>query len=371
MSAIVTGCVYLLLHSSLEEAGTERFIPGIPSIRGQTNPDALAAANLDRIERLANEQALESLANYSLIAVGGLFVVSIIVGWFVAGRTLKPIRNITSIVQEIYSSQDLSLRIEQEGPEDELKRLADTFDHMLDNIEKSFRENVLALEATENFVKESSHEIRNPLQIIQTNLQIAQANKDATSEDYKETIDVVTAAIGRISRVVGNLTQSDYYRSVQKEHSVLDLSTLLTELGHEFVGPVSAKGIELKTQIESIEVTGDRVSLKQAVANLITNSIEALEKASNSNPHICLSSVKQNGYAILKVEDNGPGIPEEYQGRIFARNERGAGKTQDGRGLGLTIMRQIVEAHGGKVGLESTPNVSTVFSINLPVHIKK
>lgn len=369
LSALVTGALYLLIANNLED---EDSVQPVFSIFGQgqdlssiENIERLNLANRARVERLANEQAIETLRDYSLIALGILFVASFIVGWLVAGNTLRPIRRITSVIQEIYSSQDLSLRVQHSGPKDELKDLSDTFDNMLADLEKSFRENILTLEATLNFVKESSHEIRNPLQIIRTNLQITQGNKDATLEDYQETIKVVTTAIDRMSNVVDDLTQSEYYRFLQKEHSILDLSELLQELNEEFGRMAISKGIELKENSNSVEILGDRLSCKQAIANLITNSIEALE-GSTQSPYILMSSEKQGGLAVVKIEDNGPGILPEDQSRIFVRNERGSDGEEEGRGLGLTIVSQIIESHGGEVGVFSEPGVKTIFSVELP-----
>ena len=362
LSTSVTAIIYFLLERNL---GSEEIVQ-LP-IRTDQSANLLYLANLEDIDRLANEQALESLRNYSLVTLGGLFIVSMIVGWFVAGRTLKPIKEITSVMDEIHSSKDLSRRISKESPNDELKKLADTFDEMLEDIEESFRKNVSTLEATVNFVRETSHEIRNPMQIIRTNLQIVSSDENADVKDYKETIGIVNKSIDRMSKVIDNLTQSDYYRFIHKDYLRFDLAILVMELKEEFAKIADSKGVKLRTNAQSAEILGDQDSLKQAIINLLTNSIEALENHSNGKPNILLNLEVKNGLALLSVEDNGPGIAVENQTRVFARNQRGKGSAEKGRGLGLTIVRQVVEAHGGKIELYSDPGNKTVFSVSLPL----
>ncbi len=369
--------IYFLVRASIHSDDIVRPSFSFPGTNAEND---LYNANLEQIEDLANRQSLDSLANYSVYALIALFAMSLVVGWFVAGSTLKPIRQITLVMRDIYSSNDLSLRISRTGAETELKKLSDTFDDMMESLEQSFKENILTLEATVNFVKESSHEIRNPLQVIRTNLQITQSNESATLEEYKETIDIVTKAIDRMSNVVDNLTQSDYYRFTQKEHSRVELSLLVKELGDEFTRPASAKGIKLKTDAEEVEILGDRVHIKQTVANLLQNSLEAFERSRNTDersgkdkdfvPAIFLSSTQQNGYAIITVRDNGPGIPEQYKDSIFARYNRGTEREEEGRGLGLTVVRQVVESHSGRIKLESSPWESTIFTISIPLKVE-
>ncbi len=376
LAAIALGLIYWLISRQL--GGEQLFRRPViiyPNSQAAIEDD-LFVARLEQIEELGDERALEILRDYSLIALGALFLASLVAGWIVSGSTLKPIRNITSVAKQIQANQDLSHRINQKGPPDELKELADTFDDMLESLDTLLKEKTQALEANRNFIKESSHEIRNPLQIIRTNLQITLNDKNATDESYRETMEIVNKTIDRISVVIDELTQSEHYQINHEGHEVMDLSDLVEELGGEFGKVAQAKGIKLEVFPEKAKVKGDEIILKQAVANLLDNAIEALEKPAKKTKkkssivgdtlHIYLSSEVQNGTALLKVEDNGPGIKPEDRDRIFVREQRGDGEFQPGRGLGLTIVRQVAEAHGGRVEMASEPNEKTVFSIRLP-----
>ncbi len=376
LAAIALGLIYWLISRQL--GGEQLFRRPViiyPNNQAAVEDD-LFVARLEQIEELGDERALEILRDYSLIALGVLFVASLIAGWIISGSTLRPIRNITMVAKQIQSNQDLSHRINQKGPPDELKELADTFDEMLESLDILVGEKIQALEANRNFIKESSHEIRNPLQVIRTNLQVTLNDENATSEDYRETMEIINKTIDRISVVIDELTQSEHYQINHEGYEVMDLSDLVLELGEEFDKVARAKGITLKVFPEKAEIKGDGIILKQAVVNLLDNAMEALEKPvpkakrksnfDDSGPHIYLSSELQNGTAFLKVEDNGPGIRPEDRDRIFVREQRGGGKSQSGRGLGLTIVRQVAEAHGGKVEMSSEPDEKTIFSIHLP-----
>ena len=192
LAAVVVAAIYLVLLMSLR---TEPVSAG----RGPfcRYGECIRLVSLSEFERLVNTRTLARLRNYSFGALGVLFVASLGVGWVVAGRVLRPIGRITSVAREIQAT-DLSRRIELPGPEDELKQLADTFDAMLARLDAAFA-------AQRQFVADASHELRNPLAIIRTNVDVALADPRADPEDLRHTMVVVKRASDRMARLVDDL----------------------------------------------------------------------------------------------------------------------------------------------------------------------
>ena len=162
-----------------------------------SDSEAQLVTGIQGLVRLVNTETLENLRRYSFSALGVLFVVSLGVGWVVSGRTLAPIGRITDVANHIQAT-DLSQRIELEGPSDELKRLADTFDRMLARLEDAFA-------MQRRFVADASHELRNPLAIIKTNLDVALADPNVSKEELERAGSVARRATERMALLVDDL----------------------------------------------------------------------------------------------------------------------------------------------------------------------
>ena len=149
------------------------------------------------LEKAVNQRALVQFRRYSFAALGGLFVLSLVVGWVLADRALRPIGRISKVAREIQAT-DLSRRIDLGGPQDEMKDLADTFDGMLERLEAAF-------ESQRQFIHEASHELRNPIAVVRTNVDVALADPDAPTEELRETLQVVGRASARMGVLVDDL----------------------------------------------------------------------------------------------------------------------------------------------------------------------
>ena len=222
---------------------------------------------------MVNSQTLTKLRNYSFGALGVLFVASLGVGWVVAGRVLRPIGRITSVARDIQAT-DLSRRIELPGPDDELKQLADTFDAMLARLDAAFA-------AQRQFTADASHELRNPLAIIRTNVDVALADPNADPDDLRQTIVVVKRASDRMARLVDDLLALARRQEPTLEHEPVDLGVAVAEASDDFVVPAAARSIVLDRAIApGVVVTGDRDALKRAVANLLENAVRLAPEGS-------------------------------------------------------------------------------------------
>lgn len=310
------------------------------------------------VEELANARALGLLRTYSASALVLLFLASLGVGWAVAGRVLAPIGRITGVARDIQAT-DLTRRIALRGPPDELKELADTFDAMLARLDDAF-------EGQQRFIQETSHELRNPLAVIRTNLDVALADPDADADELRRTAELVGRTAARMSTLVDDLLV--YARRGAPAHDVgpVDLAPLVHEAQEEFLAPATARRLHLAAAASpGIAVLGDRISLRRALANLLTNAVRLAPEGST----VTITAGEQQGEAWLSVADEGPGIAPADREKVFQRFWRGpqASAREDGRsGLGLAIVDQIARDHGGRVALTESPRGGSVFTIWLP-----
>lgn len=326
-------------------------------LRGQEveRLDLLAA-----FERDVNQRALEKLRQYSFGALALLFIGSLAVGWFVADMVLRPIGRITGVARDI-SATDLNRRINLRGPNDELRQLADTFDDMIGRLDASF-------EGQRHFIQEASHELRNPLAVIRTNVDVVLDDPNADVEDHREVSTVVRNAAERMTVLVDDLLLSARYESPALRREVVDLRELVAGAAAEFAAAASAEGITVEDRTDGtvdLEISGDERALRRAVSNLLVNAIRHVPEGKG----IVIASGRADSWRWVVVEDEGPGVRSEDHERIFSRFHRGGGPSnrQDARtGLGLTIVRQIVESHRGAVTIHSELGEGSVFTLWLP-----
>jgi signal transduction histidine kinase len=357
LAALVVLAVYVSVARALADEPLSRVQVVSPT------PGGLRIEEQDfrTVESLVNEATLEKLRGYSFVALGFLFVASIGVGWFVAGMVLRPIERITQVARDIQAS-DLSRRIALAGPNDELKQLADTFDDMLGRIDEAF-------EGQRQLIHETSHELRNPLAVIRTNLDVTLADPDASADDLRHTAEVVQKSTERIGRVVDDLLVYARKGSLSMAREPLDAGQVVLEAADEFEASARERGIDLERVVEpDLWVEGDRLGLGQALANLLANAVRLSPEGST----IRLSAGREGPWVWLAVQDQGPGIAPEDQERVFQRFWRGdprQGPDPGRSGLGLTIVRQVAEAHGGAVKLVSEPGRGSAFALWLPAHV--
>jgi signal transduction histidine kinase len=310
------------------------------------------------IEKTANARALDQFKRYSFIALGGMFLVSLVVGWALADRALQPIGRITRVARRIQAT-DLSQRIELQGPDDELKELADTFDGMLGRLEAAW-------DNQREFIHEASHELRNPIAVIRTNVDVALADTEAPAGELRDSLQVVSRAAERMGVLVDDLlTYARREAPVQRTTSV-DLGDVVAHTAAQFEAPAAARRLRLVVEPgRGLLAHGDPVALEQALANLLANATRLAPQDSV----VTVSSGRDGPWVWMAVTDEGPGISPDQQAKVFERFWRGdpARSRAEGRsGLGLAIVRQIARGHGGSVALQSAPGVGSTFSIWLP-----
>jgi len=362
LAAMVIAGMYAVLARRLDDEPVSRtYVVQEPVVtpQGIALQDERVQAEFQSFEHVVNQLVLDKVRDVAFLALGLLFIASLGVGWFASGVVVTPLGQITGVARQIQAT-DLSRRIGMGGPKDELRDLADTFDDMLDRLETAF-------EGQRRFIQDASHELRNPLAVIRTNLDVALSDPNPDPEELRRTAAVVQRTASRMSRLVDDLLASARHGITDQPPELVDLRTITAETVDEFTAPAEARGITLAGHAAAdVHVNGDRTALKQALANLIGNAVRLAPEGST----ITVEAGVKDSWAYVSVADEGPGIPVEHQEQIFERFWRAPGQQEvDGErrsGLGLTIVQEIAERHGGTVALASQPGRGSTFVLWLP-----
>lgn len=361
LALLVVGAVNIALSRSLQDEPvsrrTELFTFVTPDGRIVAIEGTTVQSQMTTLEHLVNMRAQQNLQRFSLWALLGMFPVSILIGWLVADRVLHPIEEITNVARQIQAS-DLSRRIDLIGPEDELKDLADTFDAMLDRLEAG-------VAAQRAFIQDTSHELRNPLAVMATNLDVVLADEGAGTAELRAAAEIVRRTVDRASRTVDELLTFARDEVPAERRVPVDGGTLIDEVVAEHGGPIRAGGLQVERAWNGSPFPADMVAMKRALANLVNNAV----RLSPPGARLTVAGGEHEGWVWLGVEDQGPGIDPDYHASAFQRlwhhDETSLG-TEPRSGLGLAITRQIAEAHGGTVTVRSMPGAGAAFVIWIP-----
>jgi signal transduction histidine kinase len=305
---------------------------------GPDRRDENLEARVRRAFREERADALRQFRRQSLIALAIATAGALGLGWILAGQVLRPIRQITSHAKAS-SATTLSERIHLEGPEDELKELADTFDAMLDRLQAAFQ-------AQQSFGAQISHELRTPLAIIRAEAEVAQASPDASARE-RESANAILTAVQRSERLVDALLALARSESTMLNMEPVDLADLAGDVVGEYVGEADEAAVRLDLALESARVRGDPPLLSRMIGNLVQNAIR-YNVASGS---VAVSVRPESGSAVLTVENGGPHVNQQQIDDLFKPFVRGqwAHRNRTGFGLGLAIVQAVATAHQGNV----------------------
>ena len=278
--------------------------------------------------------------------------------WVLAGRILAPLHELRDTARAITQS-DLTRRIPVTGT-DEIAELARTFNAMLDRLEESFASLESAFASQRAFVSDASHKLRTPITIVRGHLELLGDDP----EERRETVSLVTDELDRMSRFVDDLLLLAKAERDDFLHlGPLELGALTDEMFEKATG-LGRRSWLLAGRAEGLLVA-DRQRLTQAVMGLAQNAVQHTQ---DGDP-VWIGSAVDRGEARLFVRDIGPGIPPADQERIFERFARASASARrsEGAGLGLSIVRAIAEAHGGRVELASDVGAGSTFAVVVPL----
>ena len=362
VTAVVLGAVYLAVSRTVDAAPLNPVtVQKVRQVGGRLvlrENERFQAADLASVQQAVNFQTLQTLRDASMIVLAGLLVVSFAVGWWLAGRALRPIRRVTSAAQEI-SATDLSRRIALDGPQDELHELADTLDAMLARLDGAFT-------AQRRLIDDASHELRSPLAVIRTTLDAVLSRDDVEPDERRRASAVTARATTRMAGLIEDLLAAARRAAPAFTETDLDVGSVAADAAEGYELLAATDGLRLERRFESgVTVIGDGDALRRAVDNLLSNAVRLAPAGST----VTIAAGSRQGWAWIAVRDEGPGIDADHQERIFDRFWRGDDARRGGRstGLGLAIVRQVLEGHGGTVTVHSRPGAGATFVLWLPL----
>jgi signal transduction histidine kinase len=344
LGAALLGLVYLAIRRYLRAQTMTQFVwTGRPVYQDGVEIGvipSLEGREVRLIESVYNEIVLNEVAKFTILALIALFLLSLVVGWVMSGRVLRPVEEITNVAREIQAS-DLSRRIALNGPDDEITRLASTFDGMLERLDRAFS-------SQRRFLADTSHDLRTPLAVIRSNVEVVADDGGATVADWQEVGGIVRRNVEKMSEMIDGLLATARLQTGKAQAVAVDLAEIVAAKAAEFGKPLGEQGIVLETSTTTALVEGVPVSLDRALTNLLDNAIGV----SGPGSSIHIGAGKFDDWAWMAVADEGPGLPEEPDGGRI--------------GLGLSIVEQIAAGHEGALVSSSRPGGGTIMVIWLP-----
>jgi signal transduction histidine kinase len=306
---------------------------------------------------------LHQLLVLSALALAIMALVSIVLGWLVAGRVLRPLRTIISAARQI-STTNLHQRLALAGPDDELTELGHTFDELLARLERSFT-------AQRQFIAHASHELRTPLARQRTLLEIALSDHDATVHALQTNNKRLLAAGEQQEQLIEALLTLARSERAGEPAEPLDLAAISRELLRLREPTISDHGLHLATSLASAPITGDRHLTERLIANLLDNAI----RHNTPSGHIEIQTTLQNAtgassdHAVITVANSGPLISTADMNRLFEPFQRldpQRHARNDGSGLGLSIVRAIATAHHATITAQPLPHGGLKVQVSFP-----
>jgi signal transduction histidine kinase len=333
----------------LSDAGSVRLLVRWTRVRGA------GSAVIGVGEPLASaERAQHEVARTFALAGSLALLVALAAGVAVAGHLSRPLREMAHTAAAV-DAGELSHRIAATGARDEVRVLADAFDHMLDRLEDAFARQ-------RSFVSDASHELRTPLTVLRGQLEVLARQPHVSTDDVRRVEATVRPEILRMQRLVDDLlllAQADEHEAVHL--APVSVRPFFSDL-HERLRALADRRFEV-SELPDGTVPADADRISQVVGNLVRNAVE------HTGPGgLVRLEVAANGTELeVAVEDDGPGIPPEERARIFDRfhrSDRGA-RASGGAGLGLAIARAVVEAHDGRIeaGASAAGGARVAFAI--------
>jgi signal transduction histidine kinase len=294
---------------------------------------------------------LTHLLAYSLLGLAAVTLLAAVAGWIVAGRILRPVRRLTAAARAA-SEQNLSQRIGLQGPRDDLRELADTFDTMLERLDRAFT-------SQRHFIANASHELRTPLTVMRTAMDVVLAKPEPTRDELVSMAAEVREAVGHAERLIEVLlvlARNDEARALADP---LDLAAI----AEDALEGRPANDIRTTTTLDEAPVTGDGVLLERLVANLLDNA----ERYNIADGTVAISTTTDNGASLVRVVNTGGVVPPDQVDRLFLPFTRLDDRTRhDGFGLGLALVSSIATVHSGTVQATAVSTGGLDITVRLP-----
>ncbi|HLI59367.1 MAG TPA: HAMP domain-containing sensor histidine kinase [Solirubrobacteraceae bacterium] len=288
-----------------------------------------------------------------VVALLATTAIAVITGWLLAGRALAPLRRITATARRV-SGENLGERIALQGPDDELKVLANTFDRMLERLDGAFA-------SQRHFVASASHELRTPLAIMRTEIDVALADPDAGAVELRAMAEAVRETVDRCESLIASLLVLARSEATSGRREPLDLAVLAADCVTDLSAPAREARIEVRTDLAEAWIDGDPSLVERMVANLLDNGIRHNEPGG----WLSVSTEMRERSAVLRVANGGPPIDRAAAAGLTEPFRR-LSHSVPGFGLGLSIVRAIAVAHGGEAVVAPRAQGGLEVTVALP-----
>lgn len=302
---------------------------------------------------------LYSFRTIILVAIPAIFLISISGVIYISGRSLRPLNAFSEKVGLI-TEKSLKERIDDTTPVKELRPLATSFNVMLSRLEKSFARQ-------REFLSDASHELRTPTSVIRSQCDVT-LRKERSEEEYRETITNIGKAAGRMTAIITRILDASrleskiFHLKVEK----IDLHELLDEAVRLLTPTATEHGLKISLNERKVVVMGDKERLSEVFVNLVDNAV----KYSTKGGRIDINLSEEGKYAITSISDTGIGMTEKDKDMIFERFYRVDKSREEipGSGLGLPIVKAVLDAHRGKIDVETEEGRGSTFKVYLLKH---
>lgn len=308
------------------------------------------------------QETKEDFLLRSVIATTIIILLSSVCTYFLTKKTLTPLQKLTSEVSQI-QAQNLSTQLAVPNSKDEIAQLTSSFNEMLARLDNAFS-------TQKQFSANAAHELRTPLAVLQTNLEVFEKKQEPEMVEYRQLFTMIKEQTARLSQLVGTLLDMTNLKSVPRTDQVT-LEELVDEVFCD-LDPVAEKaGISIHfndsaNQDSHTDVTGSYVLLYRAVYNLVENAI----KYNRPNGSVTVSVKEKNSQVMILVKDTGIGISPENQKKIFDpffRVDKSRSRAMGGAGLGLALVDSIAREHGGSVQVLESNEKGSIIALMLPI----
>lgn len=302
------------------------------------------------------QKEIETLWNIAIVLSVLFLIFVVIVGYRIIKNAFKPVKQISNTALEIKRSKDFSNRIElEDSNDDEIHKMASTFNEMLDTVEEVFIHE-------KQFSSDVSHELRTPITVILAQSDYALQYSD-TFEEAKESLEVINRHAKRMTNLINQIMElSKLERQKEIEKEKINLSNIVLQLLEDYKPLLESKNLNLVYNVEKdLRIQGNKIMLERVFLNILMNAV----KFTKTNIEISLT--RENKTAVLKIRDDGIGISEENKKFIWERfyqvNDSRNKEENKGSGLGLSMVKKIVDLHSATIDLESEIDQGTCFTI--------
>jgi signal transduction histidine kinase len=352
---VLLGATYVLVSHQLPSASGTTFSAGADGVPDIGTDQEQQRITFQHIVAGTRSGALHTLITQGAVALIVVSAAAIALGWLIAGRMLQPLHRITETARRIADApaadRGLHERIALDGPPDEIRKLADTFDVMLERLDHSF-------DGQRRFIASASHELRTPLTLNRTLLEVALAADDAPAE-VRQLGATLLAINDRHGRLIDGLLLLAQSERELTEHAYVDLADIVDHVA-------VSDTVKVTTEPGEATVTGNPVLLERLVQNLVENGVRH-NVAGNGWLRVRTCSTG-DGWAHLEVSNSGPVVPRYEVASLFEPFRRYGSERlySPGAGLGLSIVRAVARAHGGDVRAQARDEGGLIVTVSLP-----